>query len=312
MYSPRAYQPSDGFDVSSGRGGPQQPYSARPQSALSLSSRDSIRRDPQPGSLLSPRGSTPRGATPRGATPRNLVNPRTSPRSLNEVSAGLAEWALRQSQIREMLGPSQLSLGKSQKPYLDKAARERALEQERKAHLLLHRTQQRFVERPSTASPRLVPAPGKQLDLPHLRVWRELNERKERNNARMWEREAQAMAREQAEAEAAVARALEPAPQRMFTPEMMAQMTNTQRKLRSWFEDDFKRFRKVFRAMDDDHNGWCDRNELLTLPHRTNLHYLLPRPVLEALIDLMDIDGDGRILYKEFVKVIMAEDLFNL
>ena len=94
--------------------------------------------------------------------------------------------------------------------------------------------------------------------------------------------------------------------------EMMAQMTNTQRKLRDWFEDDFKRFRKVFRAMDSNHDGWCDRNELRTLPERTNLHYLLPHPVLEALIDLMDIDGDGRILYHEFVRVIMAEDLRNL
>ena len=29
------------------------------------------------------------------------------------------------------------------------------------------------------------------------------------------------------------------------------------------------------------------------------------------VIDLMDIDGDGRILYHEFVRIIMAEDVFH-
>jgi len=127
----------------------------------------------------------------------------------------------------------------------------------------------------------------------------------------MQAREAQARARAQAAAVAAEAEALAATTKRTYPPELQAQMTRTQRKLREWFEEDYKRFRKVFRAMDDDHNGWCDRTELLTLPVRTNLHYLLPLPLLEALIDLMDIDGDGRILYHEFVRVIMAEDLFG-
>ena len=33
------------------------------------------------------------------------------------------------------------------------------------------------------------------------------------------------------------------------------------------------------------------------------------RQVMEEIIDFMDIDGDGRILYNEFVKVIMADDV---
>ena len=67
----------------------------------------------------------------------------------------------------------------------------------------------------------------------------------------------------------------------------------------------------LLKKMDDDHNGWVDRDELRTLPVRTNLTYFVSPPVLEALIDLMDIDGDGRILYHEFVRIIMAEDVFH-
>ena len=43
----------------------------------------------------------------------------------------------------------------------------------------------------------------------------------------------------------------------------------------------------------------------------TGLEHLVRTEVMEALIDLMDIDGDGRILYKEFVKIFTADDLFE-
>lgn len=51
--------------------------------------------------------------------------------------------------------------------------------------------------------------------------------------------------------------------------------------------------------------------ELRTLPQRTNLAHIVRPHVNEALIDLMDIDGDGRILYNEFVRIIMADDVFD-
>ena len=74
---------------------------------------------------------------------------------------------------------------------------------------------------------------------------------------------------------------------------------------------ELSRFRNIFRKMDDDHNGWASREEMRTLPIMTGLEHLVRTEVMEALIDLMDIDGDGRILYKEFVKIFTADDLFE-
>ena len=73
-----------------------------------------------------------------------------------------------------------------------------------------------------------------------------------------------------------------------------------------------RRFRAIFRAMDEDKNGWVDREELRTLPERTNMAHFIKPEVMEEFIEMMDIDKDGRILYKEFVGVIMADDLFNI
>ena len=148
---------------------------------------------------------------------------------------------------------------------------------------------------------------GNVRELPHQRVWREAAELRERK--RLLQRERLTAARAQA-AEAA-AQAQEGKAQRAMPDEMKRQMVKCQAKLKEWFEEENKRFRRVWRAMDEDHNGWCDRSEVRTLPMRTNLQHFCPPRVFDALIDLMDIDGDGRILYNEFVRVIMARDVFN-
>jgi len=87
------------------------------------------------------------------------------------------------------------------------------------------------------------------------------------------------------------------------------EMVRAQSKLKEWFCEENGRFRRVFRAMDDDHNGYVDRMELRTLTTRTNTAHIIRPQVQELLIDLMDLDNDGRILYNEFVKVVMADDV---
>ena len=84
-----------------------------------------------------------------------------------------------------------------------------------------------------------------------------------------------------------------------------------QKKLSEFLMAELSRFRNIFRKMDDDHNGWASREEMRTLPIMTGLEHLVRTEVMEVLIDLMDIDGDGRILYKEFVKIFTADDLFE-
>lgn len=102
------------------------------------------------------------------------------------------------------------------------------------------------------------------------------------------------------------------APPKEYKPGMsIDEFVGAQQKLKEWFSEENGRFRRIFRAMDDDHNGWVDRMELRTLTTRTNTAHMIRPQVQEALIDLMDLDGDGRILYNEFVRIIMADDVFN-
>jgi hypothetical protein len=222
-----------------------------------------------------------RNSAMKGGTPRGMHN--VSPRDINEMSSNVTEWLIRQSAIREMLG----------------SAREHVVTPVAKRRPLRN-DQPTLVPAPSGRSPR---------EMPHQRVWREAAERQAKMRFLMQEREAQARAREQ-EAHAAAMVAMNV--KHDLPAELKAKMVYAQRKLQEWFLEENKRFRKVFRTMDDDHNGWVDRKELRVLPMLTNLVHYLPPPVLEGLIDLMDLDGDGRILYNEFVRVIMADDVFNI
>ena len=69
---------------------------------------------------------------------------------------------------------------------------------------------------------------------------------------------------------------------------------------------------KMFRVIDEDKSGACTRGEMRQLVLNLNLESIVRPIVIEELINLMDVDGDGEIMYKEFARVITAEDLFNL
>lgn len=87
------------------------------------------------------------------------------------------------------------------------------------------------------------------------------------------------------------------------------QMLTAHRQLKEFLTAENSRFRAIFRKMDEDKNGWADREEMRLLPMFCGLEALIRKEVMEEIIDFMDIDGDGRILYNEFVKVIMADDV---
>ena len=91
----------------------------------------------------------------------------------------------------------------------------------------------------------------------------------------------------------------------------MEEVDRSQKKLREWFCEVNSRFRKTFRALDEDKGGWVDREELKILTRITGTEAFCSDAVLHELIEMMDVDGDGRILYKEFVAVIMADNVFD-
>lgn len=72
---------------------------------------------------------------------------------------------------------------------------------------------------------------------------------------------------------------------------------------------------KMFRIIDEDKSGWCSRKELRMLMIHLNLESVVRPQVLEALMDLMDIDGDDQIRYNEFARVCApgaTSDLFDV
>ena len=82
-------------------------------------------------------------------------------------------------------------------------------------------------------------------------------------------------------------------------------------RLKTFMTAENSRFRQIFRKMDEDKNGWADKEEMRMLPMMTGLEMFVRPVVMEELIHFMDIDGDGRILYKEFVKIFTADDIFD-
>lgn len=231
---------------------------------------------PQSAVLVHGKGSARGMLTGDGKSPRGL-----GIRSLNDANADFTDWMMRQTAIRDMLGGAKAQ-AVTLMPRASSARKHSATAQARN---------------PPTA----------QGELPHERVWREAASRRMKISALKQAREEEARA-------AAEAFSLEQASRPLSARKLSVdprELIKVQRRLQEWFLDDNKRFRKIYRAMDEDKNGWVDRRELHALPALTNLHYMLPLPLLDALIDLMDLDGDGRILYQEFVRVIMADDVFN-
>lgn len=206
-----------------------------------------------------------------------MMSVKGSPRA-SDMSTTFDEWNAIQDTIREMLGTA-----RAQIPVLSPRQRKDA------------------ASKPV----------AKLTELPHQRVWRERAEQKQRLECLRQRREQQAREEAEArEAEAAAAAAAREQARSSGHP-LAGEMRKAQMELKRWFSDENSRFRRVFRAMDDDHNGWVDRDEVRTLPQRTGLAYSVKPQIMEQIIDLMDLDGDGRILYCEFVKIIMADDLFN-
>lgn len=69
---------------------------------------------------------------------------------------------------------------------------------------------------------------------------------------------------------------------------------------------------KMFRAIDEDKSGSCSRQEVRQLVFNLNLEAIVRPAILEELINLMDVDGDDAITYKEFVRVCTADDVFDM
>lgn len=55
---------------------------------------------------------------------------------------------------------------------------------------------------------------------------------------------------------------------------------------------------KMFRVMDEDKSGRLSRGEVRMMVGLLNLETIIRPAVLEELVDMMDVDGDGAILYK--------------
>ena len=89
------------------------------------------------------------------------------------------------------------------------------------------------------------------------------------------------------------------------------EMQAAQSKIRDMFEERGG-ITKMFRAMDDDHSGACDRQEVRMMIQFLNLESVIRPLVVEELINLMDVDGDGSIIYKEFARVVTAENVFDM
>ena len=221
------------------------------------------------------------------------VAPAMSPRSINEASFALTDWMLRQSEIREMLGSARGRVKAQPPPAKPEAT------------FATYCNLRALKDAPAWAHP---PMPA---ELPHQRVARESANRRAKTQARMQAQQDAAEAAARAAAEAAAAAAGSRRQMDAQSHPLGPEMVKTQAKLKEWFLDENSRFRRIWRAMDDDKNGYATREELRTLGVRTNLEFFVRPHVLDALIDLMDIDGDGRILYNEFVRVIMADDVFN-
>jgi len=89
------------------------------------------------------------------------------------------------------------------------------------------------------------------------------------------------------------------------------QVAHYHKLLRSKMATRFSTLRRVFRKIDADASGQCDRGELkYMLNAMFNLR--VPDAVMERMIDLADHDGDGNIRFDEFARVFTADDIFNM
>jgi Ca2+-binding EF-hand superfamily protein len=69
---------------------------------------------------------------------------------------------------------------------------------------------------------------------------------------------------------------------------------------------------KMFRVIDEDKSGWCSRKEVRQLILNLNLESVIRPAIIEEMIDLMDVDKDDHIEFKEMARVVTADDIFNM
>ena len=68
----------------------------------------------------------------------------------------------------------------------------------------------------------------------------------------------------------------------------------------------------MFRAIDEDKSNKLSRKEVRQLIINLNLENIIKPKIIEELINLMDVDGDGEIELKELSRVITADDIFDM
>ena len=81
--------------------------------------------------------------------------------------------------------------------------------------------------------------------------------------------------------------------------------------LKRSLETRFGELRRAFRLIDEDNSGDCDREELKGMLNAMfNLN--IPDNVMDRIIDLADMDGDGSINFAEFARVATEDDVLNM
>ena len=93
-----------------------------------------------------------------------------------------------------------------------------------------------------------------------------------------------------------------------------SELRNAQAKIKDMLEERGG-ITKMFRIIDEDKSGWCSRKELRMLMVHLNLETVVRPPILEELMNLMDVDGDDQIRYNEFARICAPGamgDLFDI
>ena len=93
-----------------------------------------------------------------------------------------------------------------------------------------------------------------------------------------------------------------------------SELRNAQAKIKDMLEERGG-ITKMFRIIDEDKSGWCSRKELRMLMVHLNLETVVRPPILEELMNLMDVDGDDQIRYNEFARICApgaTGDLFDI
>lgn len=102
------------------------------------------------------------------------------------------------------------------------------------------------------------------------------------------------------------------------TPEELRRAQNL---LRDRITDRHSNLHRAFRSADRDASGYISRDELIALVGRLNLGFAVREPVLDTLIDLMDVENDLEddldegptdISYREFARALTSADVMNM